>query len=105
MAVQKPETIFDIADLFTQLNDAFTTAAVELRRTFQGPDWADSPFVYHMPKMHLSMRLVLSHSDGKVKGFFFNKESTQTQQEITSSVEIDVVAVPRLPPPAPPANQ
>ena len=95
MAVQKPETIFDIADLFTQLNDAFTTAAAELRKTFDNnPDWVDSPFVYHMPKMHLSMRLVLSHSDGKVKGFF-NKESTETQQEITSTVEIDVVAVPR----------
>lgn len=94
MAVQKPETIFDISDLFTQLNQAFTTAAVQLKRTFDTPDWADSPFVYHMPKMHLSMRLVLSHSDGKVKGFF-NKESSETQQEVTSTVEIDVVAVPR----------
>jgi hypothetical protein len=94
VAVQKPETIFDIADLFTQLNEAFTTSAVKLRETFAQPEWADSPFVYHMPKMHLSMRLVLSHSDGKVKGFF-NKESTETQQEVTSTVEIDVVAVPR----------
>jgi hypothetical protein len=94
MAVQKPETIFDIADLFTQLNDAFTTAAIGLKKTFEKGEWADSPFVYHMPKMHLSMRLVLSHSDGKVKGFF-HKESTETQQEVTSTVEIDVVAVPR----------
>ena len=94
MAAAKPETIFDIADLFTQLNDAFTTAAVKLQETFKGPAWADSPFVYHMPKMHLSMRLVLSHSDGKVQGFF-HKESTETQQEISSTVEIDVVAVPR----------
>jgi hypothetical protein len=98
VAVQKPETIFDIADIFTQLNDAFTTAAVQLKKTFDTPDWADSPFVYHMPKMHLSMRLVLSHSDGTVKGFF-NKESSETQQEVTSTVEIDVVAVPRSAPP------
>ena len=97
MAVQKPETIFDIADLFTQLNGAFTTAAIELKKTFQNPEWADSPFVYHMPKMHLSMRLVLSHSDGTVKGFF-SKESTETQQEVTSTIDIDVVAVPRSAP-------
>jgi len=94
VAVQKPETIFDISDLFTQLNEAFTTAAVELKMTFDTPDWSDSPFVYHMPKMHLSMRLVLSHSDGTVKGFF-NKESTESQQEVTSTIDIDVVAVPR----------
>jgi len=94
VAVQKPETIFDISDLFTQLNEAFTHAAVELKKTFDTPDWADSPFVYHMPKMQLSMRLVLSHSDGTVKGFF-NKESTESQQEVTSTIDIDVVAVPR----------
>ena len=94
MAVQKPETVFDLADLFTQLNDAFTTAAIGLKKTFEREEWADSPFVYHMPKMHLSMRLVLSHSDGTVKGFF-HKESNETQQELTSTVEIDVVAVPR----------
>jgi hypothetical protein len=92
---QKPETVFDIEQLFTQLNTSFTDAALALRKTFEeSPDWKDSPFVYHMPKMHLSMRLVLSHSDGTVKGFF-NKDSTENQQELASTVEIDVVAVPR----------
>lgn len=94
MAVQKPETVFDIADLFTQLNTAFTAAAIGLKQEFEKKEWADSPFVYHMPRMHLSMQMVLSHSDGKVKGFF-HKQSTSTQQEVTSTVEIDVVAVPR----------
>ena len=67
---------------------------MELKKTFDTPDWADSPFVYHMPKMHLSMRLVLPHSDGTVKGFF-NKESSESQPEVTSAIDIDVVAVPR----------
>ena len=96
MSGQKPETVFDIAALFEQLNDSFASAALELRKTFDGPDWKDSPFVYHMPKMHISMRLVLSHSDGKVKGLF-HKESSETQQELASTVGIDVVAVPRGP--------
>ena len=94
MSTTKPETVFDIESLFTQINDSFTTAAIQLKDTFQRPEWQDSPFVYHMPKMHLSMRLVLSHSDGKVKGFF-HKESSQNEQELTSIVEIDIVAVPR----------
>jgi hypothetical protein len=97
VSVTKPETVFDMADIFRQLNAAFTTSAVELRKTFETQDWADSPFVYHMPKMHLSMRMVLSHSDGRVKGWFWNKESKQATEELASTVEIDVVAVPRLP--------
>lgn len=100
MGSAKPETLFDIEDLLIQLNDSFTSAALQLRTTFAKPEWADSPFVYHMPKMSIAVRLVLSHSDGKVKGFF-RKESTEVQQEISSTVAIDVVAVPRLPPPRP----
>ena len=94
MSTPKPETVFDIENLFTQLNESFTNAAIGLRDTFSKPEWRDSPFVYHMPRMHISMRMVLSHSDGKVKGFF-HKESSQDEQEIASTVEIDVVAVPR----------
>jgi hypothetical protein len=94
----RPETVFDMADILKQLNTAFTTAAVELRKTFDSGDWEDSPFVYHMPKMHISMRMVLSHSDGKVKGWFWNKESKENTRELASTVEIDLVAVPRLSP-------
>jgi hypothetical protein len=94
VSAAKPETVFDMDQLILQLNDSFTTAAVALRNTFAGSEWADSPFVYHMPKMKLSMRLSLSHSDGRVKGFF-RKQSTKDDQELVSTVEIEVVAVPR----------
>ncbi|MGE3510591.1 MAG: hypothetical protein AB7N65_17095 [Vicinamibacterales bacterium] len=97
MASAKPETLFDIEDLLTQMNESFTKAALGLRKEFDKPEWADSPYVYHMPKMSIEVRLVLSHSDGKVKGFF-RKESSEERQEVTSTVTIDVVAVPRLPP-------
>lgn len=39
------------------------------------------------------MRLALTHSDGRVKGFF-KKKSSKTEQEV-STLEMDVVAVPR----------
>lgn len=93
MGSQKPEMIFDIEALFVQLNRSFTAAALDLRKSFESPEWRESAFVYHMPSMHLSMRLALTHSDGKVKGWF-TKKSTETEQEVTSTIELDVVAVP-----------
>ena len=94
MASQKPETMFDIGDLFDMMNNSFTNAAVKLREEFKKKAWDDSPFVYHMPKMHLSMRLTLSHSDGTVKGFF-RKSRRDREEEVSSIIEVDVVAVPR----------
>jgi len=92
---EKPETIFNIDSLFIDLNKAFLTAAENLRTEFDSNDkWKESPFIYHMPKMHLSMRLALTHSDGHVKGWF-KKKTSKTEQEVISTIEMDVVAVPR----------
>ena len=97
MATQKPETVFDIEVLFSDINRSFLTAAGDLQEIFESDEWAESPYVYHMPKMHLSMRLALSHSDGKVKGWF-TKRSSKIEESVTSLIEVDVVAMPRQPP-------
>lgn len=92
---EKPETIFNIESLFVDINRAFITAAENLRDEFETDDkWKESPFIYHMPKMHLSMQLALSHSNGKVKGVF-KKKTSKNEESIVSTLEIDVVAVPR----------
>lgn len=92
---EKPETIFNIESLFVDINKAFITAAANLRDEFETDDkWKQSPFIYHMPKMHLSMRLALSHSNGKVKGVF-KKRTSKNEESVVSTLEIDVVAVPR----------
>lgn len=92
---EKPETIFNIDSLFVDINRAFITAATNLRDEFETNDkWQESPFIYHMPKMHVSMRLALSHSNGKVKGVF-KKKTSKNEESIVSTLEIDVVAVPR----------
>jgi murein L,D-transpeptidase YcbB/YkuD len=96
MATQKPETVFDIEALFSDINRSFLTAARQLQETFEEGEWMETPYVYHMPKMHLSMRLALSHSDGKIKGVF-SKRSSKTEESVTSLVEVDVVAMPRQP--------
>ena len=69
----------------------FHSAAIEFETDAK---WQQSPFIYHMPKMHMSMRLALSHSDGKVKGVF-RKKTTKSEESVVSTLEIDVVAVPR----------
>lgn len=98
MASQKPETIFNIEKLFTDINQSFLSAARGLQDTLDTEEWSDSPYVYHMPKMHMSMRLELSHSDGKIKGVF-RKSSSQKEESVSSVIEVDVVAVPRQPVP------
>lgn len=102
MASPKPETVFDIDTLFTQLNQSFVSAAAQLRKTFDGPDWQDSAYVYHMPKMHISMKLELSYSNGKVKGLFGMGGSENSSSQLVSSIDVDVVAVPRPSAPAAP---
>lgn len=103
MASDKPETVFNIENLFVSINDSFTKSAKSLRQSFEDdPDWQDSPYIYHMPKMSLSMRLSLSFSKGKVKGLF-SKKSTDRQEQLSSVIEVEVVAVPNdLPPKAEP---
>jgi len=93
MPSDKPEVAFDLEELLNEMTTAFTKAAAELRQTFQRTEWAGTPYVYHMPKMSLSLNLALSLSNGKLKGFFTGSE----EQRLHSKIEIDVVAVPRLP--------
>jgi hypothetical protein len=94
MSNTKPETVFDMSALFVEMNRSFTTAALQLREEFKKPEWLDAPYTYHMPRMQLSMKMVLSHTDGKVKGVF-NKDSTEASQELTSTIDVELVAVPR----------
>ena len=94
MAAKKPEVIFDLDEFLRSVNGAFVRSAEQLRSAFQTPAWRDSPFIYHMPKMSLSVNVALSFSDGKVKGFF-RKSTTTESQELASTIEIDVVSVPR----------
>lgn len=98
MSGKKPEVVFDLDELLRDINSSFVRSAEELHSTFQEDAWKDSPFVYHMPRMNLSIHLALSYSDGSVKGFF-SKSSTSESQELSSTIEIEVVSVPRSLPP------
>ena len=93
---EKPEPMVDLEMILVKLSDAFTSAAENLQGKFQGNAWKDSPYIYQMPKMHMKVQLTLAFSNNKVKGFF-SKTSSGREEEVGSTMEIDVVAVPRPP--------
>jgi hypothetical protein len=93
MSFQKSETVFDLEKLLGQVTDAFTQSALRLRQESERDPWRQLPYVYHMPKMSVQIQLSLSHSDGRVKGVF-SKTRTSQEQQLSSTIQIDVVAVP-----------
>jgi hypothetical protein len=89
-----PELAFPVADLLDELTTAFSDASVKLRREFEKGQYKDSPFIYHMPRMSIGIRLTFSWTKEGVKGVF-KKTRTKDEQELVSSIDIEVVATPR----------
>src|SRR5262245_7781222 len=87
------EIALPVDQLISLLTDSFASAAENLRKKMAGPAWADSPYIYHMPGMIVEVRLALSYSDQKVKGIF-NKAKSETSQEMSSSIRVELVSVP-----------
>lgn len=89
------EAAFEIRHLLDEITEAFADAAAALRDDFaEGGPYAGSPFVYHMPRMTCEIRLSLSYSEGKVTGMF-SRSSSDHEQELVSTIKIDVVAMPK----------
>lgn len=93
----KAESVFDVEKILQKFNLAFLNAATDLRQTFEKPEWRDAPYIYSMPKMHVSMRVSLSYREGKVKAFFFKRSEESKENELVSTIDVDIVAVPRSP--------
>ena len=87
------EVAIPIETLISTLTKGFTSAAELLRNSMSDDSWKRSPFIYHMPSMTLEVRLALSYSDGKVSGIF-KRSKSETTQEVTSTMKLDIVAVP-----------
>ncbi|HKO57623.1 MAG TPA: hypothetical protein VJ276_17250 [Thermoanaerobaculia bacterium] len=89
-----PELAFAVDNLLDQLTTAFSDASVKLRREFESGKYKDSPFIYHMPRMSIGIQLTFSFTKEGVKGVF-KKTRTKDEQELVSSIDIEVVATPR----------
>ncbi len=89
-----PETAFSIESLLTQITRAMATASNQLRAEFTSGTMKDAPYMYHLPKMSCQIKLSLSYTKQGINGFF-KKTKTAEEQEIVSTIELEVVAVPR----------
>ena len=88
------DRMFDLETLLNGFTDSFANAAVKLGEKFQDESW-NQDFVYHMPRMNLSVEMSLTYSSSKVKGVLFSKKSQDEASSVNSRVEIEVLAVPR----------
>ena len=93
------ENEIEISDLLKNMTGACTESARLLNRQMADADkWeSEIPCVYTIPKMSLSVRLALSCSKAKVKGIF-TKSSTESSVQALSTIDLEIVAVPRSAP-------
>ena len=92
---QITEMAFPLEDLLDRITTAFADAAANLREDFsEGGEFADSPFIYHMPRMTCEIRLSFSFTKEGVKGMF-SRSTNKEEQELVSTITIDIVASPK----------
>lgn len=97
MSTQKHETVFDLDALMTGITTSFVNAANRLQEACSETAWKEKhDYDYRMPQLKASVRLELSHSNGRIKGIF-RKQQTESHEKLASTIELDLVAVPRGP--------
>lgn len=95
MSAEQHETVFDLDSLLSEITQSFVNAANQLQEECSKTDWKNKhAFDYRMPQLSASISLELSHSNGKIKGFF-RKQQTGSQQKLATTLKLDLVAVPR----------
>lgn len=88
------EMVFSIDTLLTQITKAMSNASAQLLEESATGTMRHAPFIYHMPKMTCQVKLSLSYTKEGVKGVF-KRSRTAEEHEIVSTIELEVVAVPR----------
>ena len=87
------ENIFDIEQILMGFTRSLTKASEDLHQTFQNRP--DLSYEYTIPQMKITVNLALSYSKGRVKGWFVSKTKSTNTKEISSTIELDVRAIPR----------
>lgn len=89
------EQIIELESMLVQFTRALTSAVESLDDAFEHrPGLKERPVIYQIPRMSVSVKLSLTVSEGKVKGFL-SKTTEGTSQEFLSTINLDMVAVPR----------
>ena len=91
-----PEIAFPLDKLLSEITLAFVDASQDLRDRFDaGGALETAPFAYHMPRMTCEIKLTFSFTRDGVKGVF-SKSKTREEQEIVSTMHVEVVAAPKV---------
>jgi hypothetical protein len=88
------ETEVDLTELLMRMTTACVVSAQRLQDQMAQPPWRDSPVVYTIPKMKISMKVALSSTKTQVKGILWWKTQQGTTAESLSQIELEIVAVP-----------
>jgi len=88
------ETEINLSELLQMMTSACTASARKLQDDMaQGP-WRDSPVIYTIPTMKVSMKVSLTSTKEQVKGILFWKSSQGSTSESLSQIELEIVAIP-----------
>ena len=89
------EGIFDISEILNQFTKALTQTSIKLNDTFLDAGKGEEyPYVYHIPKMGISINLELSYSNSTIKGFFRKSKKSEVSS-VESNIVLEVVSIPK----------
>jgi hypothetical protein len=92
-----PDVVVDLEDLLLGMTRSLAEASGQLPVVMEEVEGLRSqPFRYHIPKMTVTIRLSFTYKNKKVKGVIRKRHASKTQ-EVESTVEFDIVAVPKEP--------
>ena len=94
-AGDKAETEIDLSELLGQLTGACMESARRLDAQMRGDAWKDSPVVYTIPTMKVTMKVALTSSRERVKGILWWRTQQGETTQSLSQIELEMVAVPR----------
>lgn len=87
------ETAIDLSDILENITNSAVDAASKLDTAFETGKYKDQNFKYVIPKFNVSVKMSFSYDNKKIKGLL-RKSSSSEKEEVMSSVNFDIVAVP-----------
>lgn len=94
MPKDQPEQALDIDVLLAKITSAVAKASADLNAAFETGEAQALPYILRLPRVTCSIRLSLSYTGQKVRGIF-RRVKTSEEQEIVSTIELEIAAVPR----------
>lgn len=94
MPTQKEDIGFPVETMLSSIATSLLRASADMQNQFRtNPQWKESPFLYHIPRMTVSIRLALSYTKEGVRGIIRRKRDVE-EREMESTIEVELTAVP-----------